>query len=466
MKRYWNNKGRIIFSVVFVVFCSMLLALCFILPDNAVPDNADSGPYLDSAHGKSYGVNRSSLSTFGYAIGNCAHCHEQHASIGGSEPTPNSPVGPDQFLLFSDNYTSQTDSFCLKCHVNTGSVQTGGAITNHSYSFRAGGLTPDFLSPADIVTAFSYCYSGCSTPSSSSHNLGDIRTFITGKWNYTADSNPCNACHSPHMAEGDPANLSSGTKSSGARGWPVSLPSLHSKDNNAWGLWGDDPASERMSIYAPGKYQAPKNSASTYEPDGSLTQDGSNLTDFDTFCIDCHDNANNITTSHGSLPNRVTPGQINKFNWAGEHHGSSPKTTYCGLGGPPPTVSLLAAPYDGLNKCGQYVLACTDCHEPHGSPNNFLVRKQVNNGTVTVTQYGAGNGPDGKANKEWVYLCGRCHTNLNTGDLHSHPQDYNGDGTDDCAACHPSGGTYRNCQLCHYHGNTFTHTTRGTVPLF
>jgi len=43
-----------------------------------------AGPYLDSAHGNSsYGVKRSITKLSDYARGNCAHCHEMHASIGG-----------------------------------------------------------------------------------------------------------------------------------------------------------------------------------------------------------------------------------------------------------------------------------------------------------------------------------------------------------------------------------------------
>jgi mono/diheme cytochrome c family protein len=48
---------------------------------------AYAGPYLDSAHGNSaHGVKRTS--TLQYATGNCAHCHEQHAMIAGSQPEP------------------------------------------------------------------------------------------------------------------------------------------------------------------------------------------------------------------------------------------------------------------------------------------------------------------------------------------------------------------------------------------
>lgn len=51
--------------------------------------SACAGDYLNSAHGNSsYGVERISTASLGYSKGNCAHCHEQHASIGGEEPEP------------------------------------------------------------------------------------------------------------------------------------------------------------------------------------------------------------------------------------------------------------------------------------------------------------------------------------------------------------------------------------------
>lgn len=115
MTRHWNNKGKIIFSVVFLVFCSMLLTLCFILPDRA-----NSGPYLDSQHGDTtYGVTRSTIDTkySTFSKGNCAHCHEQHASLDGAEPIPYTDTaeyghaGPDLAELFS-----YEEGVCEMCH--------------------------------------------------------------------------------------------------------------------------------------------------------------------------------------------------------------------------------------------------------------------------------------------------------------------------------------------------------------
>ena len=213
----------------------------------------------------------------------------------------------------------------------------------------------------------------------SSHNLDDISTFIDGRWNYTADSNPCTACHNPHAAQGDPENLPNSSKSVGTRGWPVSRPSLHSKDNNAWGLWGDG-AGEKMRDYTLG-YQSPYRFSTTsfYEPDGGATiatQNGSTLTDYVTFCTDCHNDTNIINSTDLGR-------NLNTFDWNLEKHGQSAADDNIPNVNEPVTCNRILAPYQA-GTCGTYVLACTDCHEPHGSPNIFLTRKEVNGAVVTV----------------------------------------------------------------------------------
>jgi hypothetical protein len=401
------------------------------------------GFYLNSAHGNSsYGVKRSASGFPDYTQGLCAHCHEQHASNDGAEPDP-AGGAPSQYLLFYDNSVSQTDGLCFECHKEINSFQSGGIIENRSYSYRAGGWTSDTVN--DILESFSF-----STPDTS-HSLDDIKTFIAGKWGYTANSNPCAACHNPHATQGDPPNAPNSTKTSGTRGWPVSRPSTHSTDNNSWGLWGDD-AGEKMDFYTSG-YQAPYryNSVTLYEPDGSITADGSNLTDFVTFCTDCHDDVNIITSTPLGR-------NLYTFNWNTEKHGSGTAFDGCPDIFPPYQVA----------QCGNYVLACTDCHEPHGSPNIFLVRREVNSIEVTVDT-GTGQGPDGRDNKEWVFLCESCHDGLNADGYHTHPSFVPPDSSGcSAAACHLGGaGTeYRPCGECHFHGNDTIDGEPYLEPLF
>ncbi len=373
-----------------------------------------AGSYLDSAHGTQNdaitGVSRLSS----YTDGHCAHCHEQHASIGGDEPSPDLPAGPDDYLLFSDNHAGQTVNFCFDCHRVTGGHQAGGGIVNRSYSYRAGGWTDDPLN--DILQAFTYGPPTFPT-SSSSHRLYDIKTFITGKWGYTANSNPCTACHNPHAAQGDPANQTDNAdsaKTTTTRGWPVTLPSKHGSQVPADILWGDG-SGEKMSDYASGyTYQAPYRfgSVTDYEPDGSTTTDGSNLTDYVTFCTDCHH------YSPTPVSTRLDNTFLKDIDWANSIHGGKDSSQ--------PDAIRRKAPYNAEEK--NYVLACTDCHEPHGSPNYcYRIRKEVNGNTTAITD-----------DTKWDTLCTLCHT---------YP------------ASHEEGAL---CIECHYHGALYS----PTKPLF
>jgi hypothetical protein len=226
---------------------------------------------------------------------------------------------------------------------------------------------------------------------------------------------------------------------------------LHSNnDNDAWGLWGDG-AGEKMSDYTL-RYQAPLRFTANYEPDGSLTQDGSNLTDYVTFCTDCHDNTNIINSNDLGR-------NLNTFDWNNEKHGKGAADD----GVPPPpagyadasTCTEILAPYQiAICGTGPYVLACTDCHEPHGSPNLFLVRKEVNSAVVTVDT-GTGAGPSGNPNTEWINLCNKCHDVLVGDARHDHPAVVPG-GAPVCSgvSCHgPLGTQYTVCTNCHNHGN-------------
>jgi len=354
---------------------------------------AYAGPYTDSAHGNStYGVNRESMSIeqgHGYAKGNCAHCHEQHASIGGTEPAPgNVPPVPSNYLLFNPNHTSQTVNFCFDCHRGpTGGYQTGGLI-NRSYSYRAGGWN-DGLN--GILEAFTYGPPTSTT--SSSHRLYDIRKFIKGYVGYTENSNPCVACHDPHRAQRDPHTPSN-------RGWPVSRPGGHG-DTSTWKLWGDD-WGERMSSVVPSgcTYQAPYRYKSTtkYEPDGSSITDGSNLTDYTTFCLDCHQYS--VPSTNGVVDydwkgNSTTRYNLYAIDWWGTYgnwHGAREK-------GDPDEVK---PPYTPTVPDTNYYLNCTDCHEPHGSPNLFLIREEVNGSSGVALVNGS--------RSSWISLCSRCHT--------------------------------------------------------
>lgn len=367
-----------------------VLILVFVLVMDVVVFAA-SGDYAASAHGLN--VKRTGMPT-AYATGNCAHCHEQHGTIGSDEPDPGFTT-PFSFLEFSGNifpvssgtYT-QGDNFCFYCHCSTAatSVQSGG-ITNLDYAATFGGYTTD--SPQGILEAFN--------ASGSRHDLHYIYDFVAGNGTYsratdfpffTAQSNACVACHNPHLAKANRSGVDNPQLT------VLSLPSDH--DN----LYGDDPG-ERMSDFAGAKYQAPYyfGSTATFEPGNDGIDDGSTLPDYNTFCLECHQyrvpNDAHVNHLDGS-----TISYIEAINWidtsgdgsagaiAGDKHGKNDNTT----------AVVTRAPFGST---GGYILSCLDCHEPHGSTNAYLIRSSINGENLSGS-IGAGDHDRGNQ-------CRQCH---------------------------------------------------------
>ncbi|MCK5545207.1 MAG: hypothetical protein KAI35_08315, partial [Desulfobulbaceae bacterium] len=173
--------------------------------------------FSGSAHGNSStGVKRKSTFPSEYSQGNCGHCHEQHASIGGAEPTPNASKaeGPDSFCLLANNWSGlpttkpyiQDDNSCFYCHTSSSTLQET-AFYNYSYCRTFGGYTSDTTS--SIMDAFNL---------TSYHNLYDLYRYITGQsgtksfTSFPASSSPCSGCHNVHIAKrnkatpGNPSN--------------------------------------------------------------------------------------------------------------------------------------------------------------------------------------------------------------------------------------------------------------------
>ncbi|MFH1020810.1 MAG: hypothetical protein V1782_09430 [Pseudomonadota bacterium] len=133
-----------------------------------------AGIYTSSAHGNSStGVNRTGLNnatSVDYAIGNCAHCHEQHASVQGSEPDPQG--GPDRYLGMDPE-----ENLCTHCH----GLPAGNG---------AGGL------PDDIKTDIAKTGGRHSMViSDSAHQADETQSHITNNLHVE-----CTDCHNPHAA--------------------------------------------------------------------------------------------------------------------------------------------------------------------------------------------------------------------------------------------------------------------------
>jgi hypothetical protein len=276
------------------------------------------------------------------------------------------------------------------------------------------------------------------------HNLKDVLDFAAGEWPSTfaaANGNPCSACHNVHIARRNKANPGDPTYTA------ISKPSVHDS------LWGDDTPGERMTAAAYGtNYQPPNYATSNLEPDGvsniKATQ-AEKTPDYDTFCTDCHNATNTIYST-------ILSRNLKTIDWNNEKHGKGNADSYI-------TVD---SPYTSGSGSLGYVLSCLDCHEPHGSPNGFLIRKEVNGGALggNITSF---------STTDWHYLCDRCHQDdyqLTTScqedhyyNIH-HSTSYGGDPYytgGSCDSCHTGSGmgcTSSNnkkvCTDCHFHGST------------
>ena len=363
--------------------------------------------YMNSAHGDlNNGVFRTAMGTLGYAKGNCAHCHEMHASIEGSNGSP------APFTLFAQNFDTsvhtgpyqEADNFCFYCHNSGGSAQH---VDNYDYSEVFGCATSG---PTSILSAFNQ---------TSYHNLYDIWNFAKDEFSwFKGNSNPCNACHNPHLAKRnwtDPDNP---------------LLTAISKPSDHFSLWG---ATDLMSTYS---YEAPYCSGAAREPDGTGTQSGSTTPDYIEFCTDCHNTINTLGVS------------IIDWSSAGDKHGE--KSRDGGID--------IEEPYYAANATNSnFVLSCLDCHEPHGAPNIMLIRRRVNGGNLFAAVSSSSN--------TLGYLCTRCHkddADAGTGPfnewefVHHDSDDAPYPSPRHCGTCHGGGGTPPiDCDNCHFHNGNF-----------
>lgn len=364
--------------------------------DTTVPGSACS--YTFSAHGSNpYGVNRTDA---GYQIGDCVQCHDTFDS---------STCGVNQRMLFApNNPASQSENFCFQCHKTTDSVQDGG-ITNYDYAATFGGAVNDLIvGPEGIYEAFNN--------SVSYHNLSDVLNFAKGHWGttFTDESNACSACHNVHIARRNKNYKNNPFYTA------VSKPSAHNQ------LHGDDPG-ERMSAYS-SYYESPRwYNAPPREPANNYVEDGSNLPDFVTFCLDCHTKAVWSTTLGRNV--RAIDWSTVGGQTGGDKHGWNISTS---------GRDSLDPPYDtAWTQTNGLVLCCTDCHEPHGSTDSvMLIRRKVNRYSMyAIESYDVwGWGPT------WDSLCNSCHA-ADMRDIHH----------DEWDAPYPLGADPPHCSNCHYY---------------
>jgi hypothetical protein len=349
--------------------------------------------------------------------GSCAHCHDAFDS----NFCQRDESGDYGLMLFADlDYDSQWDSFCISCHKGPSASYQVGMPNQYTYSVNRGGAPTGC--PANIRGSFRFVKEDgtqrlqCGSTVGSSHFLGDIRSVLAAKsaeWGFDSDPanvNGCHACHNPHLATQE---------------YPCSLPSDH------WEVWGDE-AGEKMINYATGGYSLTYTSPYLYPfpvgteppelylglppPQPSEWASASAAPNYVSLCLDCHQDPVSSTRLSRDLL---------AINWEnGDRHGKKGEP-----GSAPGSYGFGKYPYGSdyfETKYGFKVVMCTDCHDPHGSPNEFLLRTSVN-GQDGLSVPGPG---------EWWNFCQACHFLT-----------YNV----------PGGGAWHSsnyvCPDCHGHGN-------------
>ncbi|MDH3392780.1 MAG: hypothetical protein OEL66_02145 [Desulfobulbaceae bacterium] len=294
---------------------------------SVVPD-CTAGEYLNSAHGDSFtGVQRPNMTS--YSTGNCAHCHEQHASVGGSEPAPNTPAGPDSYLAAANE-----EDLCFTCHGTTPVGTAPDVATDVTTTSNHGHLAQN--------------YTGIHLPTETLSITKHIE---------------CTDCHNPHKA-GD---------------------TLHSTGSNTitstGPLNGVTGADTNYEISAPDIWAAPDQTDYTLQ----------NATKEYQVCFKCHSKANSDVITWGdSTPDSEDWTDVglefNPYNRSGHpivrglssypnsiagNNGVNANKITKGL-----TVGQMSSPWTNV---GTQTMYCSDCHSgdnaagPHGSAVKWML---------------------------------------------------------------------------------------------
>jgi len=403
--------------------------------------------YADSAHGNTdpgYGVNRSGTD---YSTGDCANCHDTF---------DDSICGVNELMLFAPmNPVSQTDNFCFECHCDSGNSEQVATIQNYDYGYTFGMGSGTGYQFDNIKEAFSNGLPLSPVDNGSSHNLQKLRNWVGtktgGNW-MTLDTNACLACHEPHYAQKNQpvqSHVAGGVQTAIIR--PDARSSGVKQPNN---IYGDEAGNDELMSESGGiVYQAPYYGDTSnpgwevsYEPAGDATSDGSNLPNFARFCLACHEAGIPVDKTDAYPGTRIVG--LKAIAWtygAIDRHGArpgSPAPIVDCMGAPCGYAGSLKEPYNDPNE--NYILSCTDCHEPHGSKNAWLLRTIVNG--VEVGEFGPLD------DRGWYDFCTACHNITPGGSTGCKCGPHHWD------AGSPPSGTSGWCYDCH------RHTEFGGVP--
>ncbi len=337
-------------------------------------------------------------------------------------------------ILSADSGLQTIEQLCFNCH-------TDGRVTNDALSSnRTGG----YVSADDIEEAFA---------KSRKHDVGG--TFSVGGNTYTLQ---CTSCHNPHVVTGSYWDAALGVS-------PVTRPDLSADpvtNPRAMGstLWGATPGEKTDDFAAqgsgtggwyfstarggtisndqPARYQPPKDgTGNSFEFAGDI------LPDYTTLCLDCHSNRVNAaippvnwgqgigcTDNSVDPPNqRVECGADHGLGMAGKPAYVSDEGTagFWGSSGNPDMIfnmnyvtrgrhngHFMRWPYDSAERSAgiNFVMACTDCHEAHGSDRGGMIRERFNVNANGDCGSGGDTDPNGENctdGSNWNSYCNACH---------------------------------------------------------
>jgi hypothetical protein len=332
--------------------------------------------------------------------------------------------------LFATPFVDQETGFCFRCHMDPDNYIQIPMPDQYNYSnVRGGGTT--LTCPDDIREAFAFIditaspRFNCSSLSGSSHYLADMREYVKEMWGWgdvVEDIDPCMGCHNPHRAKSD---------------WPCSKASDH-ENVNTWQVWGDE-SGENMAYYVDSLqvinavYQPPYRYPYT---DGNHEwANAGQAPDYVSLCLECHELTlnNNYSLVYSTRYGDYLGGpEWYRESGTVDVHGAEEENQWSNIGTRKP-------PYDGSEP--NYILMCTDCHEPHGSQNRSLLRSFVNgrdkSGVFVNTDRHDTSPPTEAKNNQILEWCRACHT------VEPHLMGTPG------SPGYPQEG----CFDCHYHGS-------------
>lgn len=409
----WYGYLGLFFLNKKVTIIKLLIITAFTLTQQVNTVNA--GPYLLSAHGSS--TNGVTGRALGYAIGNCAHCHDQHASRSSVTHTPYTALrGAAEEIL------------CTDCHDSDGpaTADIKSQITK-TYGHTA------------IIT-----YSARHTISATLEIGQNGLPFQGLASNRHVE---CSDCHEPHLI------------GSGGAMHTIKL-NLTASSDPLQGIWGVEP-----------------NTEPTWGSANIVYSDINPVTKEYQICFKCHSyyglaDVDGVTTTTGPSGQIITDQAMefsdNLHSFHPVRQGLTPGTYTAALD-PSQTNAT-------WNELGTQTMYCSDCHGadnelsggaigPHGSSKKYMLKgtRQYWPASSTgvlwsladiknVDQANDGQGFNGNAMVESELFCLNCHDsfgspasiNQNTwiNNVHSNHENrvYSPDGTNShnlyCIACH------------------------------